>query len=82
MSRSIKKGPYVAPELLKRVEEMNEKNLEGKWQSTSVRSQGFDTGKLVYDETSNCVDWYLGFNIKSDGTGQLISYEEGESSIS
>ncbi len=23
MSRSIKKGPYVAPELLKRVEEMN-----------------------------------------------------------
>ena len=26
MSRSIKKGPYVAPELLKRVEEMNEKN--------------------------------------------------------
>ena len=63
-------------------EEMNEKNLEGKWQSTSVRSQGFDAGKLVYDETSNCVDWYLGFNIKSDGTGQLISYEEGESSIS
>ena len=26
MSRSIKKGPYVAPELLKRVNEMNEKN--------------------------------------------------------
>ena len=26
MSRSIKKGPYVAPELLKRVEEMNAKN--------------------------------------------------------
>ena len=26
MSRSVKKGPYVAPELLKRVEEMNEKN--------------------------------------------------------
>ena len=25
MSRSIKKGPYVAPELLKRVEAMNEK---------------------------------------------------------
>ena len=23
MSRSIKKGPFVAPELLKRVEEMN-----------------------------------------------------------
>ena len=26
MSRSIKKGPYVAPEHLKRVEEMNAKN--------------------------------------------------------
>ena len=26
MSRSIKKGPYVAPELLKRIEAMNEKN--------------------------------------------------------
>ena len=25
MSRSVKKGPYVAPELLKRVEEMNKK---------------------------------------------------------
>ena len=27
MSRSIKKGPYVAPELLKRVEEMNNQFL-------------------------------------------------------
>ena len=26
MSRSIKKGPFCAPELLKRVDEMNEKN--------------------------------------------------------
>ena len=26
MSRSIKKGPYVAPELIKRVEELNAKN--------------------------------------------------------
>ena len=26
MSRSIKKGPYVEPKLLKRVEELNEKN--------------------------------------------------------
>ena len=26
MSRSIKKGPFIAPELLKRVEELNEKN--------------------------------------------------------
>ena len=26
MSRSIKKGPFVAPELYKRVEELNKKN--------------------------------------------------------
>ena len=26
MSRSIKKGPFCAPELLKRVDEMNAKN--------------------------------------------------------
>ena len=26
MSRSIKKGPYVEPKLLKRIEELNEKN--------------------------------------------------------
>ena len=37
MSRSIKKGPYVAPELLKRVEEMNEKN-EKKVLKTWTRS--------------------------------------------
>ena len=37
MSRSIKKGPYVAPELLKRVEEMNakgEKNVLKTWITT------------------------------------------------
>jgi small subunit ribosomal protein S19 len=26
MSRSVKKGPYVEPKLLKRIEELNEKN--------------------------------------------------------
>ena len=26
MSRSVKKGPYIEPKLLKRVEELNEKN--------------------------------------------------------
>ena len=37
MSRSIKKGPYVAPELLKRVDEMN-KNNEKKVLKTWSRS--------------------------------------------
>ena len=41
MSRSIKKGPYVAPELLKRVEEMNktgEKNVLKTWSRSSPSS--------------------------------------------
>ncbi len=39
MSRSIKKGPYVAPELLKRVEEMNakgEKKVLKTWSRSST----------------------------------------------
>ena len=38
MSRSIKKGPFVAPELIKRVEEMN-KTGEKKVLKTWSRSQ-------------------------------------------
>ena len=39
MSRSVKKGPYVAPELLKRVEEMkakNEKKVLKTWSRSST----------------------------------------------
>ena len=39
MSRSIKKGPYVAPELLKRVNEMNktgEKTVLKTWSRSST----------------------------------------------
>ena len=39
MSRSIKKGPYVAPELIKRVEEMNktgEKKVLKTWSRSST----------------------------------------------
>ena len=39
MSRSIKKGPYVAPELLKRVDEMNntgEKKVLKTWSRSST----------------------------------------------
>ena len=44
MSRSIKKGPYVAPELLKRVEEMNAKN-EKKVLKTWSRSSTIHDGR-------------------------------------
>ena len=39
MSRSIKKGPFVAPELIKRVEEMNktgEKKVLKTWSRSST----------------------------------------------
>jgi small subunit ribosomal protein S19 len=39
MSRSLKKGPYVAPKLLKRIEEMNsrgEKKVIRTWDRSSV----------------------------------------------
>ena len=61
-------------------EEMNEKNIIGKWQSSSITTKVYEAGKLVSDRTDNCVDNYLAFNFKSDGTGQYIMYEEGESS--
>ena len=41
MSRSIKKGPFVAPELIKRVEEMNktgEKKVLKTWSRSSTIS--------------------------------------------
>lgn len=60
-------------------EEMNEKNIVGKWQSTSITYKEYEAGKMVSDRTVNCVDFYLGFNFKSDGTGQFVIYEEGES---
>ena len=44
MSRSIKKGPFVAPELIKRVEEMNktgEKKVLKTWSRSSTTSPSF-----------------------------------------
>ena len=43
MSRSIKKGPFVAPELIKRVEEMNktgEKKVLKTWSRSSTSFVG------------------------------------------
>ena len=60
-------------------DEMNEKNIEGKWQSTKVAYEYYEAGKLVEEGSASCVDWYHGFNFKSDGTGQHIFYESGES---
>lgn len=60
-------------------DEMNEKKIVGKWQSTSINVKEYVAGKLVSEQSVNCVDFYVGFNFKSDGTGQVIYYEGGES---
>lgn len=62
-------------------DEMNEKNIEGKWQSTNANHKEYEAGKLVYEESETCIEWYIGLNFKSDGTGQAIEYEGGESDI-
>ena len=53
MSRSIKKGPFVAPELLKRVEEMNnsgEKKVVKTWSRASTIFPAFVGHTIaVYD---------------------------------
>ena len=53
MSRSVKKGPYVEPKLLKRIEELNEKNEKKvlkTWSRTSTIFPAFVGHTIaVYD---------------------------------
>ena len=58
--------------------EINENNIEGKWQSTSASYKVYEADKLVSEESEACIDWYLGFYFKSDGTGQVVNYENGK----
>lgn len=60
-------------------DETNEKNLEGKWQSTSYSWSEYEAGKLVEEGSESCIDWYVGLYFKADGTGQEIFFGEGES---
>ena len=50
MSRSVKKGPYVEPKLLKRVEEKNEKKVLKTWsRSSTIFPQFVGHTIAVYD---------------------------------
>ena len=64
MSRSIKKGPYVAPELLKRVEEMNakgEKNVLKTWSRSSTIFPAFVGHTIaVHDGRQSCPRLHAG----------------------
>lgn len=60
-------------------DDFSDENIIGKWQSTSITYQEYESGKLIRDESSKCVDVYLGLYFKSDGTGQWIRYGDGKS---
>ena len=59
MSRSIKKGPFVAPELIKRVEEMNktgEKKVLKTWSRSSTIFPAFVGHTIaVHDGAVTCL---------------------------
>ena len=56
-------------------EEVNEKNIVGKWQSTQVQYREYEGDKLVEEEMRSCIDWYIGLDLKADGKGFAIEYE-------
>ena len=55
-------------------EEVNEKNIEGKWQSTQVQYREYEGDKLVEEGMESCIDWYIGLDLKADGKGFIIEY--------
>ena len=71
MSRSIKKGPFAAPELLKRVDELNkagEKKVLKTWSRSSTifpsgshaSCSSFASAAVICKEISSFI-WYSGF---------------------
>ena len=55
-------------------------NIIGKWQSTTVAYQTYEGDRLVDEGSSNCIDWYLGFEFREGGSGQIIDYDSGAGS--
>lgn len=56
----------------------DEQNIVGKWQTTNYAWRAYDGDKLVQEGSESCISWYLGFNFKSDGTGQEVYYTDEE----
>ena len=73
MSRSVKKGPYVAPELLKRVEEMNkkgEKNVLKTWSRSSTIFPAFVGHTIAVHDGRRHVPVYV--------TEDMVGHKLGE----
>ena len=57
MSRSIKKGPFVAPELIKRVEEMNKTGEKKVLKTWSRSSTIFPTFPFIFRKIWSATSW-------------------------
>ena len=73
MSRSVKKGPFVAPELLKRVEEMNkngEKTVLKTWSRSSTIFPSFVGHTIAVHDGRKHVPVYI--------TEDMVGHKLGE----
>ncbi|MBO5420087.1 MAG: lipocalin family protein [Bacteroidales bacterium] len=61
--------------------EVSDTNLVGKWQSTSIVEQSYEGDKLIGEYSESCIEWYIGFNFKDDGTCQLMEVEGNDSEV-
>ena len=75
MSRSIKKGPFVAPELYKRVEELNkagEKKVLKTWSRASTIFPSFVGHTIAVHDGRKHVPVYLTEDMVGHKLGELV----------
>ena len=73
MSRSVKKGPYAAPELLKRVDEMNKsgnKQVLKTWSRSSTKLPSFGGHTIAVHDGRRHVPVYI--------TEDMVGHKLGE----
>ena len=74
MSRSVKKGPFVAPKLLKRVEEMNqagEKKVLKTWSRSSTIFPAFVSYTIAVHDGRKHVPVYITENMVGHNLGEF-----------
>ena len=76
MSRSIKKGPFVAPELIKRVEEMNktgEKKVLKTWSRSSTIFPAFVGHTIAVHDGRKHVPVYVTEDMVGHKLGEFVA---------
>ena len=76
MSRSIKKGPFVAPELIKRVEEMNktgEKKVLKTWSRASTIFPSFVGHTIAVHDGRKHVPVYVTEDMVGHKLGEFVA---------